>query len=314
MLNTSASRPDPRRLRSIALQAAQTAGAPLVQAFRAEHDDGRYGAGHDSAGPGDEGSGGLGVTTKTSTHDLVTVHDRATEDALAAALTAAVPDSWVTGEESGVRGSGSLEWIVDPIDGTSNFAHGFAMFSISIAAVFAGEVIAGVVHDPVNRLSFSADDDGAYLCGPRRPESRLSPPRSAARTGAQLNLMTSYPSAEVLAQEGPAALEAFAEMVTGFSTVRRVVSGALELCHAAAGWNDVVLGVDTKPWDIAAGMLILRRAGGTYLAARGGTDHLGERPDHLAPDYLGLGPGVDSPTARRLFHETSERRRRFSHS
>lgn len=314
MPHTTASRPDPRQLRRIALQAAQTAGAPLVQAFRA-----------------DPRQPGLAVTTKTSTHDLVTVHDGATEDALASALTAAVPDSWITGEESGARGRGTLEWIVDPIDGTSNFAHGFAMFSISIAAVFAGEVIAGVVHDPVNQLSFSADDDGAYLSSGQRTETRLGPSSGgAARSGAQLNLMTSYPSAEVLAREGAAALEAFGEMVTGFSTVRRVVSGALELCHAAAGWSDVVLGVDTKPWDIAAGMLILRRAGGTYLAF-GGDDEpgpggdaapgpsgdarsAGRTPDHLAPDYLGLGPGVDSVLARRLLAEASARRRRFSHS
>lgn len=303
MPNTAAPRPDPRQLRRIALEAAQTAGTPLAQAFRAA-------PGMD----GEAGMTGLGVTTKTSPHDLVTVHDGATEDALAAALTGAVPDSWITGEESGARGSGSLEWIVDPIDGTSNFAHGFAMFSISIAAVFAGEVIAGVVHDPVNQLSFSADDDGAYLSSSQRPETRLGASVEVPRSGAALNLMTSYPSAEVLAQEGPLALEAFGEMVTGFSTVRRVVSGALELCHAAAGWNDVVLGVDTKPWDIAAGMLILRRAGGTYLASRGDAEDLQERPDHLAPDYLGLGPGVDSPEARRLFREASDRRRRFSHS
>ncbi|MCH8560650.1 MULTISPECIES: inositol monophosphatase family protein [unclassified Nesterenkonia] len=324
MLNTTAPRPDPRQLRTIALEAAEAAGAPLVQAFRAVPDDPEPGtAGPGSAGSGGAGSGSvaMGVSTKTSTHDLVTIHDTATEDALAAALTAAVPDSWITGEESGARGSGSLEWIIDPIDGTSNFAHGFAMFSISIAAVFAGEVIAGVVHDPINRLSFSADDDGAYLSCHQRAETRLGASRSAPRTGAQLNLMTSYPSAEVLAQEGPLALEAFAEMVTSFSTVRRVVSGALELCHAAAGWNDVVLGVDTKPWDIAAGMLILRRAGGTYLALGGSpeplagdAEHLDGTADHLAPDYLGLGPGVDSPAAHRLFSEASARRRRFSHS
>lgn len=308
MPNSTAARPDPTQLRQIAIRAAQAAGAPLVQAFRAGAD-----------------SPGMAVATKTSAHDLVTIHDGATEDALAAALTAAVPDSWVTGEESGARGSGTLEWVVDPIDGTSNFAHGFAMFSLSIAAVHEGEVIAGVVHDPVNRLTFSADDDGAYLSSDQRDETRLGDPAddpaeqdpavgSSApdpvgngRSGAQLNLMTSYPSAEVLAQEGTLALEAFGEMVTSFSTVRRVVSGALELCHAAAGWSDVVLGVDTRPWDIAAGMLILRQAGGTYLA-------LGGSPDHLAPDYLGLAPGVDSPAARRLHAEASARRRRFSHS
>lgn len=325
MPNTTAARPSTRELRRIALHAAQTAGLPLTEAFRPCAEASPSSASPAVAGPAagsptaarpaaDPSRSDMGVRAKTNSHDLVSFYDGATEDALALALTRAVPDSWVTGEESGARGSGSLEWIIDPIDGTSNFAHGFAMFSISIAAVFGGEVIAGVVHDPVNRLSFSADDDGAYLSSSQRPEIRLGSPREAPRSGAALNLMTSYPSAEVLAQEGPLALEAFGEMISSFSTVRRVVSGALELCHAAAGWTDVVLGVDTKPWDIAAGMLILRRAGGSYLASRGTTDDLGQSPDHLAPDYLGLGPGVDSPAARRLFDAASARRRRFSHS
>ncbi|MGJ9426824.1 inositol monophosphatase family protein [Nesterenkonia halotolerans] len=285
-------RPQARELRLIAARAAQQVGLPLVAAFRTRT-------------PAE-----LDVTTKTSSHDLLTRHDAATEDALSRALTEAVPGSWVTGEERGVRGSGTLEWIVDPIDGTSNFAHGFAMFSISIAAVYAGEVIAGVVHDPVNRLTFSADDDGAYLTT-AETELRLEPPLARTdrpRPEQSLNLMTSYPSAEVLTQEGSAALEAFAEMVSTFSTVRRVVSGALELCHAAAGWADVVLGVDTNPWDVAAGMLILRRAGGRYLAHGHSIEARGA--DHLAPDYLGLAPGVDSPAARRLITQASLRRRR----
>ncbi|GAA1139292.1 inositol monophosphatase family protein [Nesterenkonia lutea] len=296
----SESRPDPRVLRLIASAAAQRAGLPLAEAFRARNPP-----------------AGMDVTTKSSSHDLLTRHDGATETALARELTEAFPDSRVTGEEQGARGTGALEWIVDPIDGTSNFVHGFAMFSLSIAAVFAGEVIAGVVHDPVNGLTFSADDDGAYLFS-GDAEIRLESPRAGepSQRGEQtLNLMTSYPSAEVLAQEGRLALDTFAEMVSIYSTVRRVVSGALELCHAAAGWADVVIGVDTRPWDIAAGMLILRRAGGTYLAL-GHPDMTPGRlkPDHLAPDYLGLAPGVDSPAARRLIGEASARRRRFSHS
>lgn len=297
MSNTVAQHPSPRELRQIAIQSAWEAGRPLIDVFRsrAVHSD-------------------MEVSTKTSTHDLVTRHDGATEEALALALTTAVPDSRVTGEEQGARGTGSLEWIVDPIDGTSNFAHGFAMFSLSIAAVFEGDVIAGVVHDPINGLTFSADDDGAYLYSQHR-EVRLDPstpdPRPA-RPDAELNLMTSYPSAEVIVQEGTLALEAFGEMVSTFSTVRRVVSGALELCHAAAGWADVVLGVDTNPWDIAAGMLILRRAGGTYLAYGNPEHSTPTEPDHLLPHYLGMAPGVDSPAARRLINGASARR--FSHS
>lgn len=260
------------------------------------------------------------VEEKTSTHDLVTWHDQATEEQLSALLTGAVPDSRITGEEGGARGEGAVEWIVDPIDGTSNFTHGFALFTVSIAAAVEGQVVAGVVHDPVQEMTFSADDDGARLLTPRG-EQDLGAAAQQVRTGAQLNLVTSYPSAEALETEGAAALESFGTAVTTFSTVRRLVSGALELCHAAAGWADVVLGVDTKPWDVAAGMLILRRAGGQYLPHgvrddgpgspgmwRGAWQGEEGESDHLAPHYLALAPGVDSPEAHRLIEEISARR------
>lgn len=294
-------------LRRLALQTAQAAGAPLKEVFRAA----------------------MEVTVKTSAHDLVTFHDIETERHLVDALSTAVPDSRFTGEEDGAQGHGALEWIIDPIDGTSNFAHGFAMFSISVAAAWEDEVIAAVVHDPVNGLTFSADDDGAYLQDGEHPERRLCPaPRARPRSGGappapasaettqenaeqHLNLVTSFPSAEMLAAHGTAALEAFGQLVTTYSTVRRLVSGALELCHAAAGWADVVGGCRTSPWDVAAAQLILRRAGGRYLpfGSRAEGQHWnGEEASgrHLAPGYLGLTPGAFAPTAERIIAEFSQ--------
>ncbi|GAB3190678.1 inositol monophosphatase family protein [Nesterenkonia suensis] len=291
-LPPSAQLPPPAQLRRIALAAADDVGPTLAAAFRTA----------------------VKTQEKANAHDLVTWHDSATEERLAQLLSAAVPDSRITGEEGGTQGSGAVEWIVDPIDGTSNFAHGFAMFSVSLAAAVDGEVVAGVVHDPVNGLTFSADDAGAWLRegGPDGVERPLSGRAEASRTPEhRLNLVTSYPSAEALEIDGPAALETFAETVRTFSTVRRVVSGALELCHAAAGWADVVFGVDTCPWDVAAGMLILRRSGGTYWGL--GADLVpgaGTPGDHLAPHYLAFAPGVDSPTARRLVGGIVERRAR----
>ncbi|WP_010523860.1 inositol monophosphatase family protein [Nesterenkonia sp. F] len=277
--------PSPSELRRLAVDAALDAGAPLVHAFRSQMD----------------------VATKSSSHDLVTAFDTATEERLVAALTAAVPDSQFTGEEGGSHGSGAVEWIIDPIDGTSNFAHGFAMFSISIAAAVDGEVVAGVVHDPIGRLTFSADDSGAWLqdgdgeraLGPAGEDGARRRPRAEET----LNLVTSYPSAEIVESAGPAALQTFGTLVTTYSAVRRLISGALELCHAAAGWADVVLGADTSPWDVAAGMLILRRAGGRYLVDGGAPG----AADHLAPHYLGLAPGVEAPTARRALAEITAR-------
>lgn len=283
------------------MRAAQDAGAPLAEAFRSR----------------------MEVSVKTSAHDLVTFHDAETERRLVGELSAAVPDSRFTGEEGGAQGQGSLEWIIDPIDGTSNFAHGFAMFSVSIAAAWQDEVVAGVVHDPVNGLTFSADDDGAHLQAPEQSEHPLAPaPRARPTAGEDaeqhgapdaeqhLNLVTSFPSAEMVERHGSAALEAFGELVSTYSTVRRLVSGALELCHAAAGWADVVGGCRTSPWDVAAAQLILRRAGGRYLPFGGrgeGRSWDGEEvPDrHLAPGYVGLAPGSSAPTAERLIEEFS---------
>lgn len=274
--------PTAGQLRRIAVRAAQDAGVPLRSAFRSQ----------------------MQVDTKSSAHDLVTAWDQRTEETLIAALTSAVPDSRVTGEEGGSHGQGRLEWIIDPIDGTSNFAHGFAMFSISIAAALEDEVIVGVVHDPVSQLTFSADDD-AWLATADDQERRLAPTPKTDVAEDRLNLVTSYPSAEVLADHDTQALGSFAELVRTYSTVRRVVSGALELCHAAAGWADVAAGTGTHPWDVGAGQLILRRAGGRYLpfGTRSGRSWDGseEAPGrHLAPDYVGLAPGVEAPSIERI--------------
>lgn len=282
----SAPVPSPAALRAIALDAARAAAPDLAAAFRA---------------PAADGDPAPGPDVKSTHHDLVTVHDRRTEARLVSALTSAAPGSGVLGEELGARsGDGEaarLTWIVDPIDGTSNFTHGFAMFSVSIAAAVDGEVVAGVVLDPVNGLEFSADDAGAWL-----GEAAL--PLRAAPAGGEraLNLVTSYPAGEALALEGEDALRRFGRLVTAHATVRRTVSGALELAYAAAGWADAALFVDTKPWDVAAGQLILRRAGGAWLTPDPAAPHTGglvaDAPHaHTCPFALALAPGRRAPTA-----------------
>lgn len=254
-------------LRSAALEAARKAAQPLSKAFAA---------------------GQVIATTKTNHHDLVSDWDKQTEQLLKAQLDDGAAAFW--GEETGrpiIATPGQLEWIIDPIDGTSNFVHGFPMFSISIAAVIDAEVVAGVVVDPNSGDEYSADARGAYLNGqPLRP--RPGPPDAS-----QYNVVTSFPAAEIL-HRAPGASQLFGDLVTSFATVRRFVSGALELCYAARGLADVVLGIDTKPWDIAAGSYILRQAGGTYYTGVSG-------PQHLAPHYLALAPGRASTTAFNIF-------------
>lgn len=255
-------------LRTRALQAAREPAAQLATAFS---------------------SGTVAATTKTNQHDLVSAWDHHVEEMLKTSL--AGEDAVFWGEETGRHqpaAPGQLEWIIDPIDGTSNFVHGYPLFSISIAAVIDHTVVAGVVIDPISGAEFSADATGAYR-NDQVLESRPVPPDET-----HFNLVTSFPAGEIL-QRAPEASMVFGELVTSFATVRRLVSGALELCYAACGIADVVLGVDTKPWDVAAASYILRRAGGQYITAI-------EGPAHLAPNYLALAPGRESPTAVDVFH------------
>lgn len=253
------------RLRLVALAAARKAAPLLRAAFR----------------------NSVQRENKTNAHDLVTAFDKRSEQIITEHLLAAEKDSWVLGEEGGASGSGAIQWIVDPIDGTSNFTHGIAFFCISIAAARDGQLLAGVVLDPIANQEFSANAQHAYL-----NSEILAPGIRPDQTHA--NLMTDYPSAEALKIDGDLGLAEFGSWVTAFATVRRKVSAALALAHVAAGWCDVTLGMDTKPWDIAAGALLVRRSGGSYLPYR--YDDL-ELPDFQAPCFIAMGPGAKYPAA-----------------
>lgn len=258
------------RLRSVALDAARLAAPILREAFRS----------------------GVSSENKTNAHDLVTDFDRRSETVIRDHLLAAEPDSGVLGEEGGKVGEGSLQWIVDPIDGTSNFTHGVAFFCISIAAALDGVLLAGVVLDPIAGLEFTADAQHAYLNG------RIMAP-SQRPEQLHANIMTDYPSAEALATDGETALQEFGSWICAFATVRRKVSAALALAHVAAGWCDATIGFDTKIWDVSAGALLVRRSGGRYLGYR--YDDL-ELPAQEAPCFLALGPGADYPVLDQSIH------------
>ena len=254
-------------LRTRALQAARPLAAELATAFSA---------------------GRVVADTKTNSHDLVSKWDHYVEDSLKLRLAGDGAVFW--GEETGrepVTAPGQLEWIIDPIDGTSNFVHGYPLFSISIAAVIDQQVVAAVVVNPVTGDEFSADPSGAYL----NDEPLTARPVPEQMT--QYNLVTSFPAAEIL-QRSPQAIELFGELVTTFSTVRRLVSGALEICYTARGVADIALGVDTSPWDVAAASYILTQAGGSYLTGTTG-------PAHLAPHYVAVAPGRSAELITEIF-------------
>ncbi len=289
---------DSASLRAVAIAAAQATGPGLRSAFR----------------------GGVTSREKTNAHDLVTDFDEDTERILADYLLNAYPESTFWGEEdtqSHSAGIAELEWIVDPIDGTSNFVHGIALFSVSIAATINQELVAAVVYDPIAEIVFSADEFGAYINDTKmsREDDASQPLRSDERS---LSLLTDYPSAEAIAEDGPLALEAFGDLVTTFATVRRPVSSAQSLAHVAAGWSDVWFGFGLKAWDIAAGAFIVQQAGGHFEAIGDATaDTLAQRISEdddvhplTAPAYFALGPGVESETTYGWITRILEHRQR----
>lgn len=258
---TPAVSPTPAALRAAAESACRTVAPQLLQAFRSD----------------------MAITTKRDAHDVVTVHDRAAEETITTALTRAFPGSVVLGEEGGSTGDAYLRWIVDPIDGTANFARGLAYWCVSIAAEVDGVVVAGAVYDPVADHLFAADDAGATLDG--APIRSVSLPEDAA------TVLTSFPvqqDLELLGEE--AALALVRDLTLRYRHHHSTGSGALNLAHVAAGWSDVTMGFATHPWDVAAGALVLERAGGWF---RGFTSGVATEPAHRAEDYVAAGGGVD---------------------
>ncbi|MEU0569186.1 inositol monophosphatase family protein [Nonomuraea sp. NPDC005983] len=244
---------DATQLLETACEAARAAGPRLRKAFRSRPQ----------------------VATKRDFHDPVTEHDKAAEDTIRNVINMRRPGSVIVGEEGGVTGEGDLTWYVDPIDGTANFAAGLPFFCVSIAVAVRGELVAGVVYDPVRDDEFSATTAGAWCNG--------TPIRSAgATTDREAMLLSSYPTPRDLVEEGDEALARYGRLLDSFAAVRRLGSAALKLAHVAAGWADVAYGTRANPWDVAAGALLVRQAGGVYLG------------DPLVPsDYLAHVGGFD---------------------
>lgn len=230
-------------------------------------------------------------------HDIVTVHDKASERRIIDSILAAVPDSTIIGEEGGRVGSGRVCWYIDPIDGTSNFSRGIALWCVSVAAVIDNRVVAGVVFNPVTGDLFSADLTGAWL-GDQQLRTRANSEELAA------TIVSSFPSARDLELLGSAALDAHGTLLSSFQAVRNFGSAALCLVHVAAGWADATMGFSTSPWDVAAGILILEQSGGSYSGYSGGES---DSPGFLAPDFVAVGGGASYPTLRGVVEQLSGR-------
>ncbi|WP_300668786.1 inositol monophosphatase family protein [Desulfoluna sp.] len=186
--------------------------------------------------------------------DLVTEADTASETAIIETLTRRFPDHDVLAEESGASHRESpYRWVIDPLDGTTNFAHGLPLFSVSIAFQAHGETVFGVVFNPITEELFMATKgEGATLCG--RPISV-----SEAATVEESLLVTGFPYnvRDIM----PRLLSRFESCLDAAQGVRRLGSAALDLCFLACGRFDGFWEENLKAWDTAAGVLIAEEAG-----------------------------------------------------
>lgn len=204
-----------------------------------------------------------GVESKSSSTDMVSEADRSAEEALMALLQAERPDDGILGEEGAdAGGTSGRRWVVDPLDGTTNYLYRYRAWCVSVALEdSAGNTLVGVVHDPLNDETFRADRGaGADMDGsPLRVREPGELGRALVATGFGYEPAIRAGQAEVLLRVLPRVRD-----------IRRAGAAALDLCHVAAGRLDGYYERGIKPWDYAAGALIVEEAGGRVLPLSGG--------------------------------------------
>jgi myo-inositol-1(or 4)-monophosphatase len=201
--------------------------------------------------------------------DLVTIADRKSEALIRERLREHWPEHDIMGEEEGLQDTGSdYRWYVDPLDGTTNFAHGFPVFCVSMALDYKGKRIAGVIYDPTRDELFAAEQgSGSYL---NDQPIRVS---KTARLAESL-LATGFPSHK--RHKNPN-IFFYHQITLRTHGVRRAGSAALDLCYVACGRFDGFWEFNLNPWDTAAGVLIVEEAGGKVTNFHGGPFELSSR-------------------------------------
>ncbi len=262
--------------------------------------------------------------TKSTMHDPVTVHDRAVELDLQNHLAQAIPGSLILGEEMGEQplpgtpgnivgadeGAATppraselgtrVRWIVDPIDGTANFAAGSTYFGTSVAAELDGDVVAGAITIPHTHELFAADATSAWHID--REGNRTELAATGATKESEALLVSYYPGTTALNEEPEQAVRLFSELCNAHMTVRRPGAAALDLAMTAAGWNGGLLATKLGPWDVAAGIHMVKVAGGKVINLPMGTD----RRDGLRPGVLAALGSFEPVTAERILIELNE--------
>ena len=196
-------------------------------------------------------------------NDFVSEVDRQAEHAIIDILKRAYPDHQFLGEESGDSGraDSAYRWIIDPLDGTTNFLHGLPHYSVSIALEYQGRIELGVIYNPSNQELYTAERGGGAFLNNRR--IRVAGQRSLE--GALLG--TGFPFR--LEQDLDAYLKTFRALHGPLAGIRRAGSAALDLAYVAAGRLDGYWEFGLRPWDIAAGVLLVREAGGVVVDPAG---------------------------------------------
>jgi myo-inositol-1(or 4)-monophosphatase len=244
----SAAEPSDDALLALAESLARAAGALALRGRRGGLDDGQD---HD-----------LDQGTKSTSTDLVTRFDRLAEALLVDRLRRERPDDAIVGEEgAAVPGTSGYSWLLDPIDGTTNFVYDLPSWSTSVAVAHHGTTVAGAVYVPVTDELYAARrGGGATLDG--RP--------LAVTSCTDLSLALVATGFAYRAETRRAQATRVARMIAHVRDVRRLGSAAIDLCHVAAGRVDAYFEEHLNPWDAAAGELIAREAGAVTSDLRGG--------------------------------------------
>ena len=255
---------DPRALLELATDVARRAGRHIVDA-RPRH---------------------LGVEAKSSPTDMVTEMDTAAERLLVDALLTARPDDGLLGEEGSDRpGTTGVRWVIDPIDGTTNYLYDLPQYAVSVAAEVDGAVAAGVVYNPATDELFAAARGAGATC------NGVPLQCSAATELAQSLVATGFGYASARRAKQAAVLTS---VLPAVRDIRRLGSAALDLCAVAAGRVDAYYERGTQPWDTAAGGLIATEAGARFADLDGQLVVAAAPGVFDALHALVLGAGADS--------------------
>jgi len=226
---------------NIAVRAARSAGKILLRYF--------------------EQFDSVRVSTK-GVNDFVSEVDRSSESAIVEVIRSKYPHHGILAEEGGSQPGDDYQWIIDPLDGTTNYLHGFPQFSVSIAVRYRGRLEHALVYDPLREEMFSASRGSGALLNDRKM-------RVSARRGLDGALLgTGFPYRDQRFLD--AYLAMLKALIQDTAGIRRPGSAALDLAYVASGRLDGFWELGLAPWDIAAGALLVREAGGFVTDIGGG--------------------------------------------